>query len=97
MKKENTPTKELFTIFEEEWAKHHTGRCLFGGADGAAAKRLWMQCRRECPDDPMTFFKSRVKTIMAEYGMTPYVANFRGLLSVWNQAAKPEKPKSWRD
>ena len=93
-----TPTKELFTIYEGFWSKHHTGLCMFGGADGKTAIKLWSMCKRERPDDPMGFFKERVAMIMDKHGMTPYLHNFRGLSSLWNMGAgEKTKSKGWID
>ena len=94
-----TPTKELFTIYEEHWKLHHEGCCMFNGADGKVAQKLWAQCKRERPDDPMGFFIQRCTAIWEQFWATPWIKNFRGLASVWNPAAA--KPKqggtSWRN
>lgn len=64
IKKGYTPTRQIFGIFQALWTLRNPNTYKFTNKDNGVAKRLWRECRKNCPQDPLKYFKEMIYVIM---------------------------------
>lgn len=94
IKKSITPTNKMFGVFQSIWLTKREKEYKFvGGKDGKTAQRVWRQCMKDNPNNPLDYFTERVRLIMEQHDIWA----FGGIEVYWNSATPKKKGKSWID
>lgn len=93
IKKNITPTKQLFGVFQSIWLTRREKEYKFSTYDGKTAQRIWRQCKKDRPDDPMEYYTARVRLILEQFD----IYAFGGIEAKWNITTLKKKGKSWID
>lgn len=93
IKKGYTPTRQLCGVFQALWTVRNNKAYKFTGEDNKTAQRLWRQCKKDNPKNPLEYFTERVRAIMEQHD----IYSFGGIEQFWNSTTAKKKSKSWID
>lgn len=91
METDKIPVREMMSMFVEHWKKHNEGHYTSNyQKEEKVAGRLWQQCLKDYPQDPLKVFRRKVERLYKKHN----IKFFSGLEKFWNLAAGEKKNRS---